>query len=287
MKKIKKKKSLNFDKQNIINGKKIKGFFGFFDVLGYKSLMNNNSLDEMINIYKNILREIDKTAITFDGLDKKQELSIGKVESFMFSDTIVLYEKENIPSTYYSTLIFKSAFLLRYAFEEGIPLRGAISFGDYYIENNCFLGRPIIEAYNYEKNQEWSGAILCPSAKVVYNDLKIKIEKAKPTNFHGLVLNPIELFSPFSNNVTLECNVPFKEGYKKEIAICWGDYIKYFFHGKMPDLTPDEFKKRVNEKFSAFGKEINDDRVKVKIKNTISFLETMEKRPIKTRLIKT
>jgi hypothetical protein len=47
-----------------------------------------------------------------------------------------------------------------------VPLRGAISYGECIVSTDpiYYLGRPILEAYELEKRQEWAGVSLCPSA---------------------------------------------------------------------------------------------------------------------------
>ncbi len=48
----------------------------------------------------------------------------------------------------------------------GIPVCGAMSYGDFYADknNNVFFGEALIEAYSFGENQNWIGFIICPSA---------------------------------------------------------------------------------------------------------------------------
>ncbi|MDD5024216.1 MAG: hypothetical protein PHN79_03835 [Methanoregula sp.] len=140
-----------------ISREKISGFFALFDILGFKEILKNNDLEYLENIIANLLDTLDSEAVTIGGLDPDQVLSMGKTKSIVFSDTIILYEDARqmndgtIPCIGPS-IIPKSSILLRLAFEAGIPLRGAISYGDYLISEKYFLGQPIVEAYSAERN---------------------------------------------------------------------------------------------------------------------------------------
>jgi hypothetical protein len=45
-------------------------------------------------------------------------------------------------------------------------VRGGISFGEAYIdeEESVFVGKPIVEAYQLEKSQQWAGVALMEKA---------------------------------------------------------------------------------------------------------------------------
>jgi hypothetical protein len=161
---------------NISEGYKTKGFFGFFDVLGYRRLIEKNNLDEIIKIYNSIFLNLSEIAMLFAN---KPSDDYSAIKSFVFSDTIILYQIiENITPATAKYFISTSSCLLRLAFDRGIPLRGAISYGTYFIRENpiCFLGKPIVEAYESEKKQNWSGAILCKSAEKIIQNISDRSE---------------------------------------------------------------------------------------------------------------
>lgn len=49
-------------------------------------------------------------------------------------------------------------------FRTGLPLRGAIDFGRFFIQDTCFAGRPIINAYELCNTLELAACVLTPEA---------------------------------------------------------------------------------------------------------------------------
>ena len=269
-----------------MKGKKITGFFGFFDILGYKHLNANNELNDLIQIFDELILDVDKEAVTMSGLDKDQRFfPQPKVETLVFSDTIILYQVE--PSKHsmigVPQILYKSSLLLRIAFERGIPIRGAISYGEYYIHKRCYLGKPVIEAYEQEKSQKWSGAILCKSAEEQITTL-LKDSNNRSINYRGLDIN-------FKSELktSLECllyryPVPVNNEKIEKLALCWDDSVIDFLGlNNIEELTREKNKKdicrRVKRKFQCHGKCINED-VEKKIDNTVKFLYKSRSRPL-------
>lgn len=276
-------------------GRKITGFFGIFDVLGYSKMIESNDLDSLIKIYKNTLMGVDDLALLLEGLNKPSILAPIETKSFAFSDTIVLYQ--DMPKgpvmLQWSTInifIMEVCYLLRLAFKLGIPLRGAISYGEYYIheDRGCFIGGPVIEAHNEESKQNWSGATLCKSAwDKLYASHNESMEMQG--DFRGIDLKG--RFSPLikTNQLWVKYAVPYYD--KKEskpyskggIALCWHDAIldnigsNDMFRIGVNNL--ENIRRLVREKFEANGK-IIDDKTNIKIENTAQFLDTMQLRYI-------
>ncbi len=258
-------------------GQKIKGLFGFFDILGYKELNRNNDIDTLIRIFKKYILSIDEKSITIGGIDPKQMFSFLETKTLVFSDTIILYQEiptgigapNILGAMSNSWFIAKSCLLLRYAFEGGIPLKGAISYGEFFIHNKSFLGKPIIEAYEQQKNLNWSGAILCESSRrYLYMD-------------NNSLLNFC-----FNYNIPEHPNKS-SNGW----ALCWDDFALSYMglanSEELPRLncglskgTPDEpsIRLRVEKSFSKHNKSIN--HVADKIDNTTKFILNCNQRPL-------
>lgn len=273
-----------------MNNKPIEGFFGLFDILGYKKLIENNDLTKLIEIFNEYILDIDKRSVTIDGIDRNQMLSFPsqpEVQTLVFSDTIILYQEksENLLDLTPSILL-KSCLLLRFAFEGGIPLRGAISYGKYYVHDKCFLGKPIIEAYEDEKKQDWSGAVLCKSAEEKIQALFRKTESTQSFNYRGITINPMGWFMSFLDQLLYRYSVPYKDqsNEEKRLALCWDDFMVDFAGLEdIPELNRGKnksfIKNRVQEQFARHKKPI--DKVKRKIDNTAKFMFKSKHRPLR------
>jgi hypothetical protein len=233
---------------------------------------------------------LDKDAITIGGIDESQNiLSINKVETIVFSDTIILYENpENMFTEGVidpSRLILKACLLLRFAFERGVPLRGAISYGDYFIHDKVFLGTPIIEAYETQKIQDWSGAILCKSAEKEFRNRSTGCE-VKRHQIFGITADPRELFNYLTISSIKKYKIQFKNFNssfsREQCALCWDDSLLSLvgLQENLPKLNFEEkaeIYKRVWDMFRAHKKTVNPSIIS-KIKNTTDFIYSVANR---------
>ncbi len=272
---------------------KFTGFFGMFDILGYRSLIENNDLDRLIEIFDQFIKDLDQKGVTLNGQDKSQITALVPTKTFVFSDTIIFYQARfaSMPD-FGPSFLTQVCVLLRLAFERGIPLRGAISFGDFFVHEKSFLGKPIVEAYEAEHKQEWSGVMLTESAESVYLDYKGRRESSKNINNRGFSLNPADM-GPFSPNIVVDTDIPVRTRCEsqriKGYSLRWDDYIKDFATLQVEDFNVSKSREyiesRVRDSFSAYGKKTDSDDIKRKIENTIKFLEDMRDRPLdNTRL---
>ncbi len=268
-------------------GRKIEGFLGFFDVLGYSKMIKSmkNNLDGLIDIYTNTLMDIDDLATSLEG-NKKFLLTPIETKSFAFSDTLVLYQdmpKGHVALQTSTIIVFLAevCYLLRLAFERGIPLRGAVSFGEYYIQEDkgCFLGYPVIEAHKMESKQKWSGATLCKSA---WDKLYALHNESMETQGEWRGIDLRGRFSPLNNPLWEKYPIPHESSSIDGIALCWHDEVLDFLRlEKIPRIKKHELEnvgQFVGEKFRQHGKNIDSDDVKIKIKNTATFLGDLQMR---------
>lgn len=129
--------------------------------------------------------------------------SIVSVENTIFSDTILLWA--DATSTGWDNLARACAVLIAYAVDGGWPLRGGIACGQAVLDisTRCFVGQPIVEAYNAEQSQEWIGA-----------------------GIHGSVgAHPVLGQGALAHDDVIEYTVPVKRGKPPILhAIHWGPY---------------------------------------------------------------
>ncbi|MDP2744524.1 MAG: hypothetical protein Q8P00_05605, partial [Dehalococcoidia bacterium] len=126
----------------------------YFDLLGFSELVNTREWFDVWLLYSKALKEF------------KEEFGLEPhVEKIWFSDTFVLYSSDDSNDSFISVEAMSRAFVYSLVCR-GIPLRGAMSYGNFYAnrQNSVFFGPAFIEAYNYGEHQDWVGFVLTPSA---------------------------------------------------------------------------------------------------------------------------
>jgi hypothetical protein len=161
------------------------GLIGFFDILGYTNIIENNEIEKVAEIVGEKLVKIPglaQTKILEPVKDKQQsqwKVLAEKVSWLAFSDIILLTMPLDRDSAkpeleWFVFLLFCEA-LNRTMFDEGLPLRGAISIGPFYIHERCFAGKPIIDCYKLANQTDWTGCVLHPDAKVGFAAARDKV----------------------------------------------------------------------------------------------------------------
>lgn len=135
-----------------------KRWVGYFDLLGVKSLFKSNNPPH--SVFGALSSAIEKF--------KKRAEARKNVGYTWFSDTFIVYTDDDSSESFCSIdFIARWFFYYLITNGDGIPIRGAISCDEFYVdrENNLFFGEALIEAYKYGEIQDWIGVILCPSAE--------------------------------------------------------------------------------------------------------------------------
>lgn len=162
-----------------------KGLVAYFDILGYQQIIDNNKIEETADIvnqiisFRNIPEICNSTIDEFDTnllLDKSKSVGLGteKIRTLLFSDTIIMslsIEDDFEPAVLMDQAVMfflACKLLLSITFEQGFPMRGAISYGDYYINDYCFAGKPIIDTYKLANNLDYVGCAVVENEKWKY-----------------------------------------------------------------------------------------------------------------------
>ena len=225
-------------------------FVAFFDILGFKNLVEKNSHEKLIKIYNDALcetvSEIKRIGIEHHSYDQNAVNSLESISQYIISDSIILIQNEyNHRGLFF--LILQSKVLLKMGISEGIPLRGGISLGEISILNNLgttIVGRALTNAYQLESVQNWSGAIIDPNCfKIHPNDKYF-----------------LELLTDTKKPLLVDYDVPLKsEIDSKFYAINWVD----------KNDTIEE----IRNSFYAHNKEVNGVKQEEIIENTVKFAE--------------
>jgi hypothetical protein len=129
-----------------------KGYVALLDVLGFRSLITGTAGAEWVAEYLSIVNFVT---------------GLWDLESIVFSDSIVI-TKEGGGAESLHQVCEACSMLMYELILKDIPVRGAIAYGLYYrspFDKSVFVaGRPIVDAYDTEKKQDWVGVILDTSA---------------------------------------------------------------------------------------------------------------------------
>lgn len=162
-----------------------KGYVAFLDVLGFSALLTGGEgeggrLQEYLRCIQEALATNERSP---------------KVEYVVFSDSIIL----TTPDAYIESLLellLRCSRLFGLMLNTGIPLRGAIAYGAFsreaMAESVFVAGRPIIEAYRFESEQDWVGIMLAPSVVRQVPDLlgrcsTANLSPSDPGMFEGIL----------------------------------------------------------------------------------------------------
>jgi hypothetical protein len=129
----------------------VDGYVALLDVLGFTETVLANKHGEKMRDYLGCISETTKEA---------------GVKAVVFSDSIVLTAGDDEQALL--DIIQTCSRLLGRCLDQGIPLRGAISYGSVNresLDDSVFIaGRAIVDAYRFEQAQDWIGVIVAPSA---------------------------------------------------------------------------------------------------------------------------
>lgn len=233
-------------------------FIAFFDVLGFKNLVEKNSHKTLMKIYEGALCDtvfqINRTGIDLHKNDETAVKSLENIKQYVISDSIILIQNDFSHRGFFF-LVLQCKVLLTVAINEGIPLRGAISVGPVSILENfgtTIVGKGLTNAYMLESIQNWSGAII--------DDACFQIHPGDET-FLGIINNS-------DNPIIINYKVPTKTHEVREYRVInW--------------TSEKESLNTIKQSFSQHGKEIINEKEKVIVQNTLNFVKFCNrKRPI-------
>ncbi|MHA1984463.1 MAG: hypothetical protein ACW967_08925 [Candidatus Hodarchaeales archaeon] len=267
------------------------GLVAFFDILGYAQMLLSNEVKITAKLIVDVLSQVPKDVVAgivedqglevIEGLKSKEyfnkfwrKLIHEEIGWLLFSDSILISLPLDTEEDMFFwgmrvvAFLYVCSFLQRQMFDKGLPLRGAISYGDFYIQGSYFAGQPIIDAYQNSESLELSGCILTKSAEYLYNQMK---QYAKENDFE-------ESVNSFLDQICVSYLVPKKrDKLEKGIMVNWLNLPMKFF-----DNLPSDIRNYIFSSFVAYNKDATPI-VYPKINNTESFvikvLENVESKP--------
>lgn len=157
-------------------------WIAYFDILGFKSLIDNEKRSLPIAVLKSKIEEL------IDELEKKAAQYDGSVEYLYYADTFIIYSGTEQFRDYADFIRVTKDFYYKSIYIQ-LPIRGAVSFGEieFGYEKRILIGKAFLESYEYGEAQNWLGMILTPSASS-----KLKEHGIDPIG-HGFVNYEIPL----------------------------------------------------------------------------------------------
>jgi hypothetical protein len=136
---------------------------GFFDILGFSNILQTGNLEVL---YANYAKLIDEANTQIFQLNNSNDSVNFEKAQFLF-DSIVLVSKPVEDLKNISNFVDGCSNLFEKAFRQKLPLRGAITLGDFMdsTERNIFLSSAFSELVKEEKTQEWAGCIISKSCE--------------------------------------------------------------------------------------------------------------------------
>jgi len=186
------------------------GIVGFFDILGYQNIIDNNEIGIVSSLISETLTKLPSkvkadVSNEFSGKVKQIiESYFTLIQTRLISDSILIsvpiriegsdVDQDTCIRYTWILLLYYAARLTKEMFDSGLPIRGAIDYGEYYLDNHCFAGKPIIDCYRLSEQLEMSGVVLSEAAYKHYLDIMSAKEHAAFKNIG------IEYLVPIKNN---------------------------------------------------------------------------------------
>lgn len=141
-------------------------YIALLDVLGFKHLLAARGLDRVFADYRGFQSYVRNSGNKFTVLGTLLGQTVGITKQapyLLVSDGILLWCDEHGDL---ESFVGICASLQADSIKRGLPLRGAIAFGETIIDpaTMTFLGQPIVDAHLTEKSQEWIGSAIHSSA---------------------------------------------------------------------------------------------------------------------------
>lgn len=231
-------------------------FVAFFDILGFKNVVENNTHEDLLELYNDSLpfslELLDKYfPFIYSTITPAAEQTAISIKAFLISDSLILIQDE-FTERGLTYIIAESQILLGSCLFDGIPLRGAISFGEVTMQatnwGTTIVGKALTNAYLLESKQNWSGGIIDGRCfEAVKQQGKQKLEDRLLAIRH-----PAPLMCRY--------DVPMKSGsYESHFVFDWTNYPQIKTHSD------------VLASFSKHNKDVDSAEVRLKIENTLKF----------------
>lgn len=158
------------------------------DILGFKKMIRSNPLGFFTaNVISYFLKALYYSVHKKDPPPIPPSLSTLRHESSVgfawFSDTVLMYAKDDTDESCRQLIETIAWLLFATNLTHPIKIRSGISYGEVYLdeENEIFVGAPIVDAYEFQEQQNWSGGAL---DKTAYARIPSVVIKTNPSDWY-------------------------------------------------------------------------------------------------------
>lgn len=181
----------------------------FLDVLGFSNRMNAESSVEVVQQYVQFIAEAN-SQIFSDVSNIETNTSSGNFATtkFVFDSIVLISHPLDKPDSV-GKFILATIALMEQGFQNKLPLRGAITLGDYVesVEQGVFVSSSFKELFTEEQHHEWSGCCV--------------LEKATACVLLGLHGTQTPTSPPKNSQPLILYSVPVKGGAAPPLAPRW------------------------------------------------------------------
>lgn len=229
-----------------------KRYVAHFDMLGFKSATLRNP-DEAWGALSDLRACMDGILKSHIEVLSTKEIISDRIRAYIFSDSILIFTFRDKPIDLISMLVLTSE-LFKDSLHACVPLRGGISYGDFFfnLELHLFCGIPFVNAYKIGEMAQWSGIIVDDSVAEHYH-------------------RNLNLMS-YSSPIIIRWDVPIKpNGKKKSWVVNWPVIFRHNFK-KKPPISVQDYYKAFEKLFGPYASLPAD--VKAKYENTVDFVNS-------------
>jgi hypothetical protein len=163
----------------------------YLDILGFTKMVESDGIVNVVHKY------FQSREIVEDWVRRKPAMGLT-----CFSDAYILFT-DNDSASRFAQIEQAARWIISHHILRRLPMRAALACGEFYadVQSNIFIGKALIEAYQFAEAQDWIGLALCrsatrrmiaikppPSQRLNYRRHKIPLTKGKRNRLGGMPL---------------------------------------------------------------------------------------------------
>ncbi len=228
-------------------------YVAYFDMLGFKTATLNNPAEAWKAL--KALRECMDKILNLDvEVTSRKVILRNRIKAFILADSVLIFTGEDEPYDLSAVLTLTST-LFAQALHKCVPLRGAITHGEFFynLDLNLFGGIPFVRAYELERKAQWSGVVIDDIVLTYYKNWFSDMPKCQG-----------------GSSIIVSWNIPLKSD-KREQGFCldWVSPHKANFTIK-PPISVSDYYSGFKNLFGDFDQLSTE--VQAKYRNTVEFV---------------